>query len=165
MPKPTIRPYREADYADLRAAFIELQETEHALHDGRLPGEPIADAYLAWLHREVAAYRGAIFIAEAAGVFQGFVACWVVRHTNIIETRDSNTFGLVSDICVLPAWRGRGIAGDLLAAAETHLADQGVTRVRIGALAKNDPALAAYRKRGFAPYEVVLEKRVTSPKR
>src|SRR5258706_359020 len=104
---PTIRPYRDADHADLRAAFIELQETEHALHDSRLRGEPIADAYLAWLHREVATYRGAILVAEAAGIFQGFVACWVVRHTNIIETPDSNTFGLVSDICVLPMWRRR----------------------------------------------------------
>jgi ribosomal protein S18 acetylase RimI-like enzyme len=35
-----------------------------------------------------------------------------------------------------------------------------VARIRIGVLASNDSAIRAYRKQGFDPYEMVLEKRL-----
>lgn len=38
--------------------------------------------------------------------------------------------------------------------------DRGVTRIRICALAANGPALSAYTRAGFEPYEVAYEKRV-----
>jgi ribosomal protein S18 acetylase RimI-like enzyme len=160
MTQPMIRLQRDGDRADLHQAFVVLQEVERALHDSRRPGAAIATAYLDWMQRQVATHNGAVFVAETDGAFQGFVACWVAKNDHIIETPDSNVFGYIADICVLPAWRGRGIAAPLLAAAEAHLAQEGVTRLRIGALAMNDAALSAYRKHGFAPYEVVLEKRV-----
>jgi hypothetical protein len=50
---------------------------------------------------------GAVLIAEAGGVFIGFVAGWIVKKNVIEETPDSNRFGLVSDICVLAPYRGR----------------------------------------------------------
>lgn len=160
---PTIRSYRDEDRASLRQAFVALQEAERALHDSRLPGADIATPYLDWMQTRVATRDGAILVAETDGVFQGFVACWVMHTDHIIETLESNRHGYVSDICVLADWRGQGIAAHLLAAAETHLARQGVTRVRIGSLAANQSALSAYRKHGFAPYEVVLEKRLEPP--
>jgi hypothetical protein len=40
-----------------------------------------------------------------------------------------------------------------------------VTRLRIGALANNDSALRAYRKHGFEPYEVTLEKKLGAVRR
>jgi len=155
-----IRKARASDSADLRRAFIELQEVERTLHDSRLPGDAVVDAYLEWLAGQVCGNGGAVFVAEENGVFQGFLACWVVRDDHLIETPDSNRFGLVSDICVLSEARGRGIAHLLLAAAEGHLAGQGVTRLRLSALAGNAAAQSAYRKYGFAPYEVVFEKRI-----
>ena len=159
MTKPTIRPQREADQANLRRAFVELQEFERSLHDSRLPGAEIAIPYVEWMQNQVADRSGEVFVAEVDGVFQGFVACWVDRNSHIIETPDLNVFGFISDICVMPDWRGRGIAARLLSAAEAHLAGRGVTRVRIGALATNEPALSAYRKHGFVPYEILFEKR------
>ena len=163
MTTPTIRPQLPADQAALRQAFIELQEVERALHDSRRPGPEIATAYIAWMEQQVAENRGEVFVAEADGAFLGFVACWVERNSDIIETPDSNVFGYISDICVMPQWRGRGIAAALLSAAEAHLAGSGVARIRLGALAGNRAALSAYRKQGFAPYEIVLEKRVAPP--
>jgi ribosomal protein S18 acetylase RimI-like enzyme len=155
-----IRPSRASDSPDLRRAFIELQEVERALHDSRLPGDAVADRYLAWLEAQVRENGGAIFVAEEDGMFRGFIAGWIVADDHLIETADSNRFGFVSDICVLPEARGRGIAQLLLAAAERHLAAQGVTRLRLSALAGNAAAQSAYRKYGFAPYEVVFEKRI-----
>lgn len=156
----TIRPAKASDNVDLRRAFIELQEVERTLHDSRLPGEAVANRYLEWLWHQVRQDAGSILVAEENGVFQGFLACWIVSDDHLIETPDSNRFGLVSDICVLTEARGQGIGQLLLAAAERHLAAQGVTRLRLSALAGNVAAQSAYRKYGFSPYEVVFEKRI-----
>jgi ribosomal protein S18 acetylase RimI-like enzyme len=97
-----------------------LHEEERRLHDSRLPGEQTADAYLIWMLAE-AARDGAVFVAEASGVFAGFAAGWIVQENVIEETPDSNRFGYVSDVCVLPAFRGRRIAALLLEALEARL--------------------------------------------
>ena len=84
-----IRPAMPADLPDLRLAMIELQEHERRLHSTtRLPGEQIADAYLARLQQEVAEKRGAIFIAERNGVFAGFAVGWIIERDHIPESAD-----------------------------------------------------------------------------
>jgi GNAT superfamily N-acetyltransferase len=52
----------------------------------------------------------------------------------LADTADSNRVGYVSDICVMPAYRGRRIAVELLSAIERHLARTGITRVRLASL-------------------------------
>ena len=110
---------------------------------------------------EMAADAGSLFIAEAGGAFAGFAACWVRQEDALAETEESNRYGYISDTFVMPALRGRGIAGHLIRAAEVHLRATGVTRLRIGVLAANRSAQRAYSKSGFEPYELTLEKRLT----
>jgi hypothetical protein len=43
-----------ADDPQLRRAFVELQDNERRLHPSRLPGEQVADAYLAWMQARAA---------------------------------------------------------------------------------------------------------------
>jgi len=50
MDKLVIRLATPSDLPDLRQAVVELQDYERRLHVTRLPGEQIADAYVAWLH-------------------------------------------------------------------------------------------------------------------
>jgi ribosomal protein S18 acetylase RimI-like enzyme len=164
-----IRQAVPADRAALRAAIIELQEFERRLSDTRRPGEEIADAYLARMEMR-AAHGGAILVAAVDGVpppsreacFAGFVTCQMQEFDYIAETPDSNRFGYISDICVLPAWRGRRIARLLLEAAERQLAPLGVTRLRINALANNASACRSYEHAGFVAYEVLYEKPVST---
>jgi ribosomal protein S18 acetylase RimI-like enzyme len=115
--KLSVRSALASDRPALRAGIVELHEEERRLHDSRLPGEETADAYLIWMLGE-AARDGAVFVAEASGVFVGFAAGWIVEENVIEETPDSNRFGYVSDVCVPPAFRGRGIAARLLEALE-----------------------------------------------
>jgi ribosomal protein S18 acetylase RimI-like enzyme len=157
-----IRPALPADRTALRAAVIELHEEERRLHDSRLPGEETADAYLAWMFAE-AARDGAIFVAEAGGVFAGFAAGWIVQENVIEETADSNRFGYVSDVCVMSPFRGRRIAARLIDALEASLSMSGVKRIRLSALAANKSARASYERSGYAAYEIVYEKRVRVP--
>jgi ribosomal protein S18 acetylase RimI-like enzyme len=153
----TIRPAMSSDWPQLRQAVIELQEHERRLHLSRLPGEQIADAYLAWLQQQ-ADESGAVLVGEIEGAFVGFVAGWIEQENNLTETADSNHFGYISDICVMPAYRGRRIADRLLDAIEQHLASAGIRRIRIGSLAANRSARASYERAGFVSYEVVYEK-------
>jgi ribosomal protein S18 acetylase RimI-like enzyme len=146
-----------SDRPALRAAVVELHEAERRLHDSRLPGEETADAYLVWMLAE-SARGGAVFVAEAGGVFAGFAAGWIVQESLIEETPDSNRFGYVSDVCVLPPFRGRRIAARLLEALEARLSLSGVARIRLSALAANASARTSYERSGYAPYEIVYEK-------
>jgi ribosomal protein S18 acetylase RimI-like enzyme len=93
-------------------------------------------------------------------LFVGCVACLVVEEQSVQETPDSNRHGYVSDIFVDSRYRGQGVAQRLLAVAERHLAATGVTRLRINVLANNTTARRAYERYGFAPYEVMYEKRI-----
>jgi ribosomal protein S18 acetylase RimI-like enzyme len=153
----TIRAAALSDRPQLRRAVIELQDHESRLHPSRLPGDQIADAYLDWVQKR-AADEGAVLIAEIDGAFAGFVTGWIEEESHICETLDSNRFGYVSDICVLPAFRGRRIASHLLDAMELRLRQEGVTRVRLFTLAANRAARASCERSGYAAYEVVYEK-------
>ena len=157
MDRIAIRPTNPLDRPQLREAFVELQEHERRLHASRLPGEQIADAYLEWMVKQAAA-TGAVLVAEIDGAFAGFVAGWVVDENHIADTPDSRRFGLVSDICVLPAYRGRRLASRLLAAIETHFSSKGVTRVRLGVLAANAEARTSYERSGYTAYEIIYER-------
>ncbi|WP_051248578.1 GNAT family N-acetyltransferase [Inquilinus limosus] len=161
MAEVTVRPAKPGDRAALLAALVDMQEYERALHDTRRPGSETAQPYLDWLEGHAAERGGVILVAVSAdGDLAGFSAGWVQQDDLISETSDSNRFGYVSDVYTAPAWRGRGVAGRLLAAIEAHLRGAGVVRMRIGVLANNDSAIRAYRKHGFDPYEMILEKRL-----
>jgi ribosomal protein S18 acetylase RimI-like enzyme len=160
MTEPVIRLATPSDHASLRAALVELHETERSLSDTRLPGEETADAYLAWMLEETANGGGAVLVAAVERAFAGFAAGWVVEDDYLEETPDSNRYGLVSDVCVLPAFRRLGLATKLLDALEARLAATGVSRIRLSAVAGNAPARSAYERAGYEAYEVVYEKRV-----
>ena len=154
----TIRPAIPADRPHLRQAIVELQDYERVLHMTRLPGEAVADAYLDWLQRQADTAAGTVLVAESESAFVGFVVGWIEVSEIITETPDSNRFGYISDICVMPAFRGQRIAAQLLRAIEQHLRRAGVVRLRINALAANTSARLCYERAGFAPYEVHHEK-------
>jgi ribosomal protein S18 acetylase RimI-like enzyme len=158
----SVRLAQASDKAHLRAAVVELHNVEGRLHDSRLPGEETADAYLAWMLAE-AARDGAVFVAEAGDVFAGFAAGWIVEEDYIEETPDSNRFGYVSDVCVLPEFRGRRIVACLLEALEARLSLSGITRIRLSALADNKAARTSYERLGYAAYEIVYEKAAPNP--
>ena len=152
-----IRPVTPADRPQLRLAIIELQEYERRQHTTRLPGDQIADAYLDWMLDQAHA-AGVVLMAENEGSFVGFVAGWIEQTDAIGETADSKRFGYISDICVMPAYRGKRIAAQLLDEIEQYFRQGGVARLRINSLAVNSSARASYERAGFTPYEVLHEK-------
>src|SRR5262252_1785 len=117
-PAVTIRDAGPMDGVQLRRAVVEIQEYERRLHNSRLPGEQIANAYLAWIENQIRKGDGAVLIAEIDRCFIGFVAGWIEHSNAVAETPDSSRFGYISDICVVPDHRGQRIATRLLFAIE-----------------------------------------------
>ena len=155
-----LRDFTPEDRPYLLSAIAALNDHERTLHDTRLPGAEIAEAYFAKIHGKIATNHGCIVVAFNSDQRVGYMACCIGRDDAPAETSDSNVYGYISDVFVAAELRGRGIAALLVAEAERRLRPLGVTRLRLGSLANNDQAIRAYRKAGFADYEVVLEKRI-----
>jgi ribosomal protein S18 acetylase RimI-like enzyme len=141
-------------------AIAALNDHERMLHDTRLPGAEIAEAYFNKIHGKIATDHGSVVVAWNGEQRVGYMACRIEHDDAPAETADSNRFGYISDVFVVSDMRGRDVAAILLAEAERRLRPHGVTRLRLGSLANNDQAIRAYRKFGFNDYEVVLEKRL-----
>ena len=149
-----IRPAEPADEEALIAFLRELQDAERAMHPSRLPGREIDRFYYDRLRE-----RGAdMLVAEEGGRPVGFVAGWLDVDADPLQSLEWRRHGYVSDLFVAGPWRRRGVAQLLLRAITDLLRDRGARRLRIGALCVNEPALAAFRRFGFEPFEVVLDR-------
>jgi len=60
----------------------------------------------------------------------------------------------VHDIAVLSAHRGQGVGQALLKAAEEYARNRGCCKLTLEVLSGNGPALASYKRFGFAQYEL-----------
>jgi len=72
------------------------------------------------------------------------------------------TRGLVRNVFVAEGHRDEGVGSALLAAAEVELADRGVDVVQLEVLADNDAAKRFYRRAGYEPHRIEMEKSVES---
>ena len=78
------------------------------------------------------------------------------------DYEQSVTRGVVHNLFVLPEWRGRGIGGRLLDAAEVALADAGADVFSLEAMATNEGARRFYERHGYRVHRVELEKSARS---
>ena len=72
------------------------------------------------------------------------------------------TRGFVRNVYVRPAYRGRGIGSALLDAAERRMAEAGVDVVALEVMADNEAARRLYRRAGYRPHRLELEKPLES---
>ncbi|EMA53334.1 MULTISPECIES: GNAT family N-acetyltransferase [Halococcus] len=70
--------------------------------------------------------------------------------------------GIVRNVVVTPDRRNEGIGAALLAAAESALHESGFEAVGLSVLADNDAARRFYRRAGYTPHRIDLEKRLES---
>ena len=70
--------------------------------------------------------------------------------------------GVVTNLYVDPAYRGRGIGSTLLERAERQLADSGADVVRLEAMSTNTEARKFYEKRDYLPHRITYEKPLSS---
>lgn len=110
--------------------------------------------------RRVAEGRSEGAADESDGDGDGDVVGFVTASRATGEFVEAEERGVVRNIYVRPAERGRGIGTALLAAAESHLAEQGVSVVSLEVMAENDAARRFYRRHGYDDHRLELRKPV-----
>ncbi len=148
----TIRAFRDADFE----ALYRLDQRCY----------PPGIAYSRFALHAFLTERGAqAFVAEEESALVGFV----------LARQMSAGRGHIVTLDVEEAQRRRGVGTALLAAAESWLAAQGVTRVRLETAVDNQPAVAFWQKAGYRLRRVVrgyylgrldayeMEKELTAP--
>jgi len=157
-----IRPYRDGDLSPVRAMLDGLQEYEGTIEANRAHWADGGAAYAGWMLEESARNAGAILIAESdAGAVIALLTCWRAEDaTDITVVPAAREHLYISELFVAESWRGKGVAGALLAVAEDHARGLGIPQVTIGSLAANASARRAYAKAGFDEYEILLRKRL-----
>jgi ribosomal protein S18 acetylase RimI-like enzyme len=152
-----IRRYQPLDALDLERCFIALQSFERRLEPNRVDGERIASLYRQYLLDRCEQTDGTIIVAEDNGAVVGFVAVFAhLDSESLIET--TTDYAYISDLVVLPAYRGHGIGRALLQHAESFAKDHGAKIVKVDVLIANVVAHELYRAIGFQDHEVRLIK-------
>ena len=162
MKQAIIRLYRPEDASAVEHCFIELQAFERCLEPNRVNGHSIAARYLRQLLDRCEETAGATFVAEDDGSVVGFVAVFVrMDSESLIEA--TTDYAYISDLVVLPEYRGRGIGRALLQRAEAHAQEQGAAVLKVDVLVANTGALDLYRTVGFQDHELRLSKQLQRP--
>lgn len=154
-----IRLYRESDKANIIECLTALQDYEHEFEPRRLPGSSIADSYVDTLLSKCDREHGAIFVAEEDQRVVGFVCVFPYEPFDP-GLNEPATVALISDVIVLPEFRGKGIGKELMGAAESFAKESGADQVSLFVLA-NNPARLFYRQNGYSEYYVKLIKPLT----
>ena len=111
--------------------------------------------------REVALRRivsDELLLAREDGELTGFVMFTI--ETGQYEQDVQR--GIVQNLYVSPDHRNQGIGTALLTAAEESLAESGADCVALNVMADNDAANRFYRRHGYDPHRIELEKPVES---
>ena len=99
-----------------------------------------------------------LLVARKDGEIVGFVMFTIEGG----RYEQDATRGVVQNLYVVPDYRKEGIGGDLLTAAEAHLAARDADVVTLDVMAANEDARRLYQRHGYRPYRVELEKSLES---
>jgi len=151
----TVEPADSDDAAALAELWIELADDQRR-HGSHLLAEPNRSAIREAMLQH--AVGGTALVARRDGAVVGFVTFDVESE----HYRQDVTRGIVHNVYVREGDRGKGIGGELLAEAEATLRAEAVDAVALRAMAANDDARRFYRRHGYEPHRVELEKPINS---
>jgi len=154
-----IREYLLEDAQQVEACFVELQDFLHRLEPIILAGKA-AGRYFDFMVARCAETSGKVFVAEVGRQIVGFVCVWAKVPSEELD-EEPVEYAFISDLVVLPAYRGQGLGHALLQRAEEHARSQGATSLELQVLAKNENALQLYDRYGFRAYHLLLKKNLT----
>lgn len=147
-----VRDATPEDEAILLVFLRALQEAERAFCPSRRRGHEVDRlCYLELCEEGVQ-----VLLAQDAGQAIGFIAGRLAVDRDELQQAAWRPHGHISDLYIVPDWRGRGVARLLLEAMRGRLRSMGARRLTIGVLSGNQAALGAYRRFGFEPFRLSL---------
>jgi ribosomal protein S18 acetylase RimI-like enzyme len=140
-----------ADVDPVVDLWVDLAASQRT-HGSHILAEPNRNAVQRTLTRHAVA--GSVYAARRDDDVVGFVSVTLEQESY----KSDVTRGIVHNVYVAPGFRDSGIGDSLLDAAETALNDAGASTVTLEAMAANESAKRFYRRRGYLPHRVELEK-------
>jgi ribosomal protein S18 acetylase RimI-like enzyme len=151
----TIESADSDDAAVLSDLWVDLaiDQRQHGSHLRAFENEP-------WIHETMLQHvaRDTAIVARRGGDVVGFVTF----GTEAGRYEQDCTRGFVHNIYVREVDRGDGIGSGLLAAAEAALESMDVDVIALESMAENEAARAFYRRRGYTPHRIELEKPINA---
>ncbi len=141
---------RLADYASPSDARAVVDLLDAYARDPAGGGEPLSAYAREHLVAELAARPQAFSILA----FDGDQAVGLVNCIEGFSTFKCKPLVNVHDVAVLASHRGRGVAAQMLLAAEAVAVQRGAVKMTLEVLSGNAPALALYRRLGYAGYQL-----------
>lgn len=141
---------RLADYASPSDARAVVDLLDAYARDPAGGGEPLSAYAREHLVAELAARPQAFSILA----FDGDQAVGLVNCIEGFSTFQCKPLVNVHDVAVLASHRGRGVAAQMLHAAEAVAVQRGAVKMTLEVLSGNAPALALYRRLGYAGYQL-----------
>lgn len=157
----TIRPAGSADLPAIGRLGALLVEEHHDFDPQRFiaatPRTP--QGYASFLGSQLAQPSAIVLVAEEAGELLGYTFATVEGY-DYMSLR--GPAGVLQDIVVDPARRGRGVGRALLDATLKALASHGVPRVVLSTAARNVAAQRLFTRSGFRPTMIEMTREVES---
>ena len=97
-----------------------------------------------------------VLVADAGDELSGYVVATILELPPIFNF---SRYGFIQEIAVAPPHQRRGIARQLVRAAEAWLLEQGVGQVRVNIDWDNEASQALFRNEGFGPHSETLVKK------
>lgn len=139
-----------ADYANPVHAAALVSLLDAYASDPAGGGEGLSDFAKASLVRELAARPQAYSVLA----FDGTQPVGLVNCIEGFSTFACKPLVNVHDVAVLASHRGRGIAEQMLALAESLAMECGAVKMTLEVLSGNQPAVRLYERIGFAGYQL-----------
>lgn len=162
-----IRDYRRSDRPHLVACLNSMLDhlasvdPWHRVIRTSEHGTLLAAALLSRVKRR----RGFILIAESGGHSVGVAVAWISPVSKLERTENKPTMpGYLSDLAVLPEWRGKGIGTRLLREVERRFRKAGCDVMTLGVFGANVGAFRLYEREGYAVRGMFLGKELAEPK-
>ncbi|MBA4260786.1 MAG: GNAT family N-acetyltransferase [Comamonadaceae bacterium] len=141
---------RRADYAAAADAAAIVMLLDAYASDPAGGGEPLSGFARANLVRELAARPQAFSILA----FDGGAPVGLVNCLEGFSTFQCRPLVNVHDVAVLASHRGRGIAQQMLALAETISRERGAVKMTLEVLSGNASAIRLYRRMAYQQYQL-----------
>ncbi|MFB6211569.1 MAG: GNAT family N-acetyltransferase [Halobacteriales archaeon] len=130
--------------------------TDQRQYDSHLRAEPNREQIRTAMARHI--LTGTLRVAREDDRIRGFVM-FDLEEGAYEQDVDR---GVIQNIYVEPAARGRGVGSALLAAAETALGQAGADVVGLEVMATNEAAQRLYEREGYQPHRIEYEKPIES---
>ncbi|WP_254862862.1 GNAT family N-acetyltransferase [Halovivax gelatinilyticus] len=152
-PQPVVEPARADELDRLIECWLQLAD-EQRVHGSYVQVESNRSVVREVLSGHL--ITDGLLVAKIDDEIAGFVSFAIERGS--FDLTDER--GTVSNLWVDPQVRNRGIGRQLLEAAEAELADRGASVCQLEVLAGNESARRFYRRIGYEPRRLTLDRRL-----